>query len=112
MRRVSNRVVWTSASSEEGHGRPREAEIVTVGRCTYGTMCGPARVSRQLRRARTSRGCLIIWGSLPFQMDRLSSALVGCILTVLRDGCNAPQDDDEDASGWNSAAAERWELFG
>lgn len=38
-------------------------------------------------------------GGLPFHIDRLSNALVGCILAVLRAGRNEPLvDDDGDAS--------------
>lgn len=58
-------------------------------------MCGPERcVASVLENMKK------IWdmfGSLPFQTDRLSNALVGCILAVLRAGCTAPQDDNEDA---------------
>lgn len=58
-------------------------------------MCGPerCRVSLGVREKNIGH-----FGSLPFQTDRLSNALVGCILAVLRAGCTALQDDDEGAS--------------
>lgn len=58
-------------------------------------MCGPerCRVSFGLHEENMRH-----FGSLPFQTDRFSNALVGCILAVLRAGCTAPQDDDEGAS--------------
>lgn len=94
---ASCKVVRRHASSARYHRGPWEAkveglDVERTGRCVA---LSDVRVSLGVREGKYGN---IDIGSLPFQTDRLSNALVGCILAVLRAGCTAPQDDDEGAS--------------